>query len=339
MSAEHASHNKHDEHEHAHDEPGHGHGHAHGHHHHHHGSPASHGRAFFIAILLNSGFVLLEFAYGFIANSTALMADAGHNLSDVMGLMLAWGASLLARKQPSERYTYGLRSSSILAALGNAMLLFLACGAIAWEALQRFSAPPPVAGLTVMLVAGAGIVVNGISAWMFMRGAKDDLNIRGAYLHMAADAAVSLGVVLAGAAILLTGWYWLDPLLSLLIVAVILIGTWGLLRESVQLALNAVPAHIDGSAVQNWLRQQPGVREVHDLHIWGMSTTESALTAHLVMPDGHPGDLALERLAQALRQRFSIQHSTLQVELEGCASSACVLHSAPTASASPAHEH
>ncbi|MDC8784723.1 cation diffusion facilitator family transporter [Roseateles koreensis] len=305
---------------------GHSHGHGHGHGHHHHGDPANHGRAFLVAIVLNSLFVVLEFGYGFVANSTALMADAGHNLSDVLGLLMAWMATLLARKTPSERYTYGLRSTSILAALGNAVLLFVACGAIALEAVQRFSSPPPVAGMTVILVAAAGIVVNGFSAWLFMRGSKDDLNIRGAYLHMAADAAVSLGVVLAGAAILYTGWNWLDAALSLVIVAVILWGTWGLLREAVHLALDAVPAHIDAAAVLAYLAEQPGVRDVHDLHIWGMSTTETALTAHLVMPAGYPGDGPIDAIAQGLRQRFSILHSTLQVELGEIAHPTCALH-------------
>lgn len=289
-------------------------GHSH-HGHHHHGAPQQHGRAFVIAIALNSAFVAVEFGYGFIANSTALMADAGHNLSDVLGLVLAFGATLLARKPPSLRFTYGLGSSSILAALGNAMLLFLACGAIGLEAVQRLLHPPAVASSTVMWVAGAGIVVNGLSAWLFLSGSKGDLNIRGAYLHMVADAAVSLGVVLAGWAMLSTGWYLLDPLMSLLIVAVILWGTWGLLRESVQLALGAVPPHVDVAAVARYLRQVPGVADVHDLHVWALSTTESALTARLLMPGGHPGDAALEGISRALGEKFSVRHSTLQVEL------------------------
>lgn len=288
----------------------------HDHHgHHHHGAPQQHGRAFIIAIALNTAFVAVEFGYGFIANSTALMADAGHNLSDVLGLALAFGAMLLARKPPNERFTYGLGSSSILAALGNAMLLFLACGAIGLEAVQRLLHPPTVASGTVMWVAGAGIVVNGLSAWLFLSGSKGDLNIRGAYLHMVADAAVSLGVVLAGLAMLYTGWYLLDPLMSLVIVAVILWGTWGLLRESVQLALGAVPPHVDAAAVAQYLRQIPGVADVHDLHVWALSTTESALTARLLMPGGHPGDAALEDISRALGEKFSVRHSTLQVEL------------------------
>ena len=299
------------------------HGHAGGHHH--HADPSTHGRAFIVAIALNSIFVAVEFGYGFAANSTALMADAGHNLSDVVGLVLAWAAVVVGRKSPTERFTYGLRSTSILAALANAMLLILACGAIGWEAVQRFAQPPAVAGVTVMVVAAIGIVVNGLSAWMFMKGSAGDLNIRGAYLHMAADAAVSLGVVMAGLVMLYTGWYWLDPLVSLVIVAVILIGTWGLLRESLHLALNAVPPHIDTAAVADYLKSIPGVADIHDLHIWGMSTTESALTVHLVMPVGYPGDKVIDGITQTLNERFAIHHSTLQIE-EGTTQHACSLH-------------
>ncbi len=304
---------------------------------HQHGSPNTHGRAFAIAIALNTVFVVVEFSYGFIANSTALMADAGHNLSDVLGLMLAWGATVLARRPPNQQYTYGLRSSSILAALANAMFLLVACGAIAWEAVQRFSEPPVVAGLTVVWVAALGIVINGFSAWLFVKGSKNDLNIRGAYLHMAADAAVSLGVVISGLVMLFTGWYWLDPVVSLLIVGVIVAGTWRLLRESMQLALNAVPAHVDALAVQTYLRQCSGVTGIHDLHIWGMSTTECALTAHLVMPQGYPGDAFVDDIMCTLKERFLIQHSTLQVEL-GTTEHACALHSAPVAMGA-AHRH
>ena len=310
-------------HSHDHDHDHSGHSHSGGHHH--HGDPNNHGRAFVIAIALNTTFVVIEFAYGFIANSTALMADAGHNLSDVLGLLMAWGAAILARKTPSGRFTYGLRSTSILAALANAMFLMVACGAIAWEAIQRFSEPPVVAGLTVTLVAGIGIVINGLSAWLFVKGSKGDLNIRGAYLHMAADAAVSLGVAVAGVVMMFTAWYWLDPVVSLAIVAAILIGTWGLLRESVQLALNAVPAHIDVTAVETYLRQCAGVTDIHDLHIWGMSTTESALTVHLVMTEGYPGDAFMDDIMQTLKDRYSVQHSTLQVE-QGTTDHACVLH-------------
>ena len=312
---------------------GHQHGHAHAGHshaggHHHHAAPTDAGKAFFIAIALNSVFVVVEFGYGFIANSTALMADAGHNLSDVLGLGLAWAATWLGRRSPSERFTYGLRSSSILAALANAMLLFVACGAIGWEAFQRITQPPAVSGMTVIAVAAAGIVVNGLSAWLFFKGSKGDLNIRGAYLHMAADAAVSLGVVVAGVVMLVTGWYWLDPVISLVIVTVILVGTWGLLRESAHLALDAVPPHIDVAAVASYLETLPGVTGLHDLHIWGMSTTESALTVHLVMPAGYPGDSVMDSITQTLAERFSIHHSTLQVE-QGTTQHACSLHPAP----------
>jgi cobalt-zinc-cadmium efflux system protein len=255
------------------------------------------------------------------------MADAGHNLSDVLGLVLAWGAIVLGRRSPNSRYTYGLRSSSILAALANAMLLILVCGAIAWEALQRFSSPQPVAGSTVIVVAAIGILVNGLSAWMLAQGSAGDLNLRAAFLHMAADAAVSLGVVLAALLMLSTGWSWLDPLVSLVIVAVVLAGTWSLLRESLHLALNAVPPHIDVPAVDRYLRSIPGVTGVHDLHIWGMSTTESALTAHLVMPAGYPGDSVVDGIVQVLSERFAVHHSTLQVE-QGTTDHSCSLHTA-----------
>jgi cobalt-zinc-cadmium efflux system protein len=300
-----------------------GNAHAHGHHSHH--DQTKQGLAFACAIVLNSAFVIVEFSYGFMANSTALIADAGHNLSDVLGLLLAWGAAVLSRKIPNDRYTYGLRSTSIMAALTNAMFLLMACGAIAWEALHRFSQPPLVAGLTVTVVAAIGIVINGLSAWLFVKGSKTDLNIRGAYLHMAADAAVSLGVALAGLAMLYTNWYWLDPVISLVIVLVIVISTWGLLRESMQLALVAVPSHIDLLEVATYLRECPGVTGIHDLHVWGMSTTESALTTHLVMPAGYPGDVFMDTVVKTLKERFSIQHCTLQVE-QGTTNHACALH-------------
>lgn len=285
-------------------------GHEHGHDH----GPGDYNRAFAIGIALNIAFVIIEAVYGVLASSLALLADAGHNLSDVLGLLLAWGAMALARRKPTTRFTYGLRSSSIIAALANAMLLLVACGAIAWEAVQRFGSPAPVQSTTVMIVAGIGIAINGITALMFMSGRKNDLNIRGAFLHMAADAAVSLGVVLAGLAILLTGWHWIDPMISLVIVAVILVGTWGLLRDSINLALNAVPAGIDMAAVQVYLRDLPGVTDVHDLHVWGMSTSEAALTAHLVMPGGQPGDHFMAEAAEELEHRFGIHHTTLQIE-------------------------
>jgi cobalt-zinc-cadmium efflux system protein len=295
---------------------------AHGDHLHPH--PNNYGRAFVIAIALNTTFVVVEFAYGFIANSTALMADAGHNLSDVLGLALAAGASILARKAANERYTYGLRSSSILAALANAVLLLLACGAIGWESIHRFSRPPVVAGLTVTSVALIGVVVNGFSAWLFAKGSKNDLNIRGAYVHMAADAGVSAGVVITGISMLFTGWYWLDSAASLLIVAVVIAATWELLRDSVRLALDAVPPHIEVAAVDAYLREQLGVTDIHDLHIWGISTTESALTVHLVMPGGYPGDTFMENVRKTLATRFSIHHSTIQIE-QGTANHVCSL--------------
>jgi cobalt-zinc-cadmium efflux system protein len=291
---------------------------------HHHGDPRTQAAAFRTSIVLNLLFVAAEFGFGLAANSTALIADAGHNLSDVLGLALALSASLLARRAPSARYTYGLRSTSILAALANAMLLLLACGAIAWEAAQRLLAPQPVAGMTITLVSAAGLVVNGFSAWLLMRGDRRDVNVRGAYLHMAADAAVSLGVVVAGLVIMVTGWRWFDPVVSLVIVVLIVVGTWDLLRESVELILSAVPAGIDPGEVAAFLRSHPGVSEVHDLHIWGMSTTESALTVHLVMPGGHPGDAALDAIADGLRSRFAIDHPTLQVE-QGTVRHECAL--------------
>ena len=300
----------HDHGEHDHDDHS---GHAHGPGGHGH-APKDFGRAFAIGTALNVGFVLVEASYGFWVNSMALLADAGHNLSDVFGLLAAWGAATLAKKAPTARYTYGLRSSSILAALANAVLLLVAVGAIAWEAIQRFGHPEPVAGGTVMAVAAIGIVVNGITASMFMSGSKEDINIRGAYLHMASDAAVSLGVVLAGLAIVLTGWLWLDPLVSLAISSVIVWGTWSLLRDSVNLALHAVPSRIDPAKVRGYLEGLPGVARIHDLHIWPMSTTETALTCHLVMPAGTPGDAFLADAAHGLQDRFKIAHATLQVE-------------------------
>lgn len=300
----------------------HGHVHNHGHTHDHghdHGAGHSHapkdfGRAFAIGTALNLGFVIVEAAYGLHANSVALLADAGHNLSDVFGLLMAWGASALVKRPPTTRFTYGFRSSTILAALGNAILLLVVTGAIAWEAVQRMVTPEPVAGKTVMIVAVIGIVINGVTAWMFMSGRKDDINISGAFTHMAADAVISLGVVLAGLGILLTGWLWLDPVVSLVISAIIVCGTWGLLRSSVDLALNAVPSGIDPAKVREHLEALPGVAKIHDLHIWPMSTTETALTCHLVIPDGHPGDAFISHTATGLKETFRIAHSTLQIE-------------------------
>lgn len=301
-----------DIHDHRHDHDDHS-GHDHGSSGHNH-APKDFGVAFAIGTALNVGFVVVEAGYGFAANSMALLADAGHNLSDVFGLLAAWGAATLAKKAPTARYTYGLRSSSILAALANAILLLVAVGAISWEAVQRFWHPEPVAGVTVMAVATVGIVINSVTALMFISGSKDDINLRAAYVHMASDAVVSLGTVLAGLAIVLTGWLVLDPLVSLAIAGVIVWGTWSLLRDSVNLALHAVPSGIEPATVRGFLAGLPGVTRLHDLHIWPMSTTETALTCHLVMPDGHPGDRFLAETCRALHERFKIAHATLQIE-------------------------
>lgn len=272
------------------------------------------GRAFAIGVALNLAFVIIEFFYGKLSHSLALVADAGHNLSDVLGLLLAWGAAALARRHPTEGRTYGLRRASILAALINAVILLVSVGAIAWEAIQRFGNPQPVAGRTVIVVAAIGIAVNTATALLFMSGRKGDLNIRGAFLHMAADAVVSLGVVLAGIAIIFTGWLWLDPVVSLVIVLVILVGTWSLLRESVNLALDAVPERIKTDDVQNYLKNLPACLDVHDLHVWGMSTTEAALTAHLVMSQPVCDDAFLSQIGKELHQKFGIEHVTVQLE-------------------------
>lgn len=286
--------------------------HAHGHGHDH--APASYTRAFAIGILLNSAFVLVEAAFGVLSGSMALIADAGHNLSDVLSLLIAWGAAYMTARPASARYTYGFKSSSILAALTNAALLLVALGAILFETIARLFDPAPVEGWTMIAVAGVGILVNGATALLFAGGRKHDINIRGAFLHMAADALVSVGVVAAGALILLTGKLWIDPVTSLVIVAVIAWGTWGLLKDSVKMALHAVPDRIDETAVRAFLTGLPGVSAVHDLHIWPMSTTETALTAHLVMPGGHPGDGFLRELAHELDHDFRIGHATVQVE-------------------------
>jgi cobalt-zinc-cadmium efflux system protein len=294
-----------------------------GHHHHDHGghahgghshAPADFGRAFLIGTILNLGFVAIEAGYGIAANSVALLADAGHNLSDVLGLLVAWGAASLGKRAPTVHYTYGLRRTSILAALFNAVFLLVAIGAIAFEALGRLAAPEPVEGGIVMVVAAIGIVINGVTAWLFASGRKGDLNVRGAFLHMVSDAVVSAGVVVSAFVIGLTGWLWLDPATSLVIVAIIMIGTWGLLKDSVAMALDRVPDGIAPRDVEAALAGLPGVSRVHDLHIWSMSTTEVALTAHLVMPTGCPGDMFLHNAADMLHDRFEIEHATLQVE-------------------------
>ncbi|TNE52648.1 MAG: cation transporter [Sphingomonadales bacterium] len=308
-----------------------GHAHNHDHHGHSHGghchAPADFGRAFAIGVILNSAFVIVEAVYGFLSGSMALVADAGHNLSDVLALMLAWAASVAAKRPPSPRFTYGYKSSTILAALANAMLLALAIGAILFETIHRLFEPAPVEGMTMVVIAGIGIVINTATALMFIRGRKHDLNIRGAFLHMAADALVSLGVVIAGLAILTTGQIWIDPVTSLLIVAVIAWGTWGLARDSIKLGLHAVPDGIDEAAVRTHLSSLEGVAEVHDLHIWPMSTTETALTAHLVIPAGHPGDKFLASLSRELTERFGIGHSTVQIEANSAECDDCGGHS------------
>lgn len=286
-----------------------------GHHHHEHSHAVeNYNRAFIIGIVLNTGFVAVEAFYGVFANSLALLADAGHNLSDVLGLVLAWGASILSRRLPTHRHTYGFRRSSILAALFNAVFLLLVTGGIAWEAVQRFLNPHQVAGNVVIGVAAVGIAINTITALMFASGRDRDLNIKGAFLHMAADAIVSLGVVLAGIAIVSTGWLWFDPVVSLIIVAVIVFGTWQLLRDSVNLALDGVPAGIELLAVRTYLEEIAGVAEIHDLHVWAMSTTETALTVHLVMPEGCPSDAFLAQICHQLHDLFDIEHATIQVE-------------------------
>ncbi len=288
----------------------HDHEHAHGHDHAHGG----YDMAFALGTLLNTAFVLIEGAYGFLGHSMALLADAGHNLSDVAALLIAWGASALARQRPNTRITYGYRGSSILAALLNAVILFIAVGAIGLESVRRLIEPGPVASLTVIVVAAIGIAINGVTTLLFLRGRHGDLNIRSAYLHMAADTVVSMGVVVAGAVIMATGWIWIDPAVGLAIVAVIVVGTWDVLRHSMRLALDAVPASIDPEAVRGYLGGLPGVAELHDLHIWPMSTTETALTCHLVIPIGHPSDAMLARISAELRARFGIHHATIQVE-------------------------
>jgi cobalt-zinc-cadmium efflux system protein len=287
------------------------HGHDHGHHHH---APADMGRAFAIGVALNSLFVLAELGAGLWSGSLALLADAGHNLSDVLALVLAWGATVLARRAPAGRRTYGLRKATILASLANAILLLVAVGAIASESIRRFSEPASVATGLVMATAGLGVVINTATALLFLRGGKSDLNVRGAFLHMASDAAVSLAVVVGAFAMAATGLLWIDPALSLAIGAVIVLGTWGLLRDSVDMALDAAPRGMDVEAVRGWLSALPGVEEVHDLHIWALSTTETALTVHLLRPAGDDPDGFLHLACDGLAHRFNIGHATLQVE-------------------------
>ena len=299
MSAGHDHHHHH----------GHAHGHAHG-----HGHAAVRGGGFALAVLLTLGFVVVETVAGLVSGSMALIADAGHNLSDVLSLLLAWGASVLAARPPSARFTYGLKSSSILAAIANAALLWVALGAILVETIRRFSHPATVEGTTMIAVAACGILVNGCSAFLFARGRKSDLNLRAAFQHLLADAAVSAGVVVAGVAVMFSGARWIDPVTSLVITAVIAWGSWGLLRDSVRMGLLGVPDNIDEAQVRSFLASRDGVTAVHDLHIWPMSTTETALTAHIVMPGGYPGDAFLHDLAHRLEHDFAIGHVTVQVE-------------------------
>jgi cobalt-zinc-cadmium efflux system protein len=305
--------------EHAAHDHDHGHAHDHAHGHVHALSDEGINARMAIAVALNVAFVLVEGGYGFLSNSVALIADAGHNLSDVLGLLCAWGAMVLQRRPPGAKFTYGLGRSSVLAALVNAVLLLLACGAIAWEAAARLAAPPAVAGATVMIVAAVGIVLNGASAMLLHAGSHGDLNRRSAYIHMLGDAAVSAGVLVSGFIISLTGWNILDPLVSLLIVATILLSTWKLLRDSLMLSLDGVPGNVNSTDVMSFLAGQRGVTDVHDLHIWALSTTSVALTAHLVVPERDAEDALLNSVAPNLKKRFQIQHATLQIERDRCA--------------------
>jgi cobalt-zinc-cadmium efflux system protein len=302
------------DHDHDHHDQASGHAHAHGHHHHH--APADMGRAFAIGVALNTAFVAAEVAAGLWSSSLALLADAGHNLSDVLALLLAWGAAVLARRAPAGRRTYGLRKGTILASLVNAVMLLVAIGVIVSESVRRLMHPAEIATNVVMLTAGLGIVINTATALLFFRRRGEDLNIRGAFLHMAGDAAVSAAVVVGALVIASTGLLWIDPALGLLIAVVIVLGTWGLLRDSVNLAMDAAPAGIDVDAVCAWLRGRPGVTEVHDLHIWAMSTTETALTAHLIRPANGDCDAFLHETCEGLAHRFNIGHATLQVETD-----------------------
>ena len=318
------NHNHNHDHDHDHSDVHAEHAHAHGVRHSHSHAPASFDRAFAIGITLNVGFVVAEAVYGFLANSLALLADAGHNLSDVLGLLLAWAASSLAKRRPSAKYTYGMKRTPILASLANAMLLLIACGAIILEAVRRFESPEPVAEMTVIWVASIGILINGATALGFMSGRRDDINIRGAFIHMFADALVSLGVVVSALIIMATGWLWIDPLVSIGVAVVILGTTWSLLRDSINLALDAVPSRIDRDEVEAYLKGLPGVSEVHDLHIWSMSTTEVALTAHLVRPGAGLDDGLLVTASRELAEKYGIGHATLQIEA-GDPAHPCVL--------------
>lgn len=297
----------------------HGHSHGHDHHGHAHALPSRQGRAFGIGIVLNVGFVIVEAWYGWVTGSLALLADAAHNLGDVGGLLLAWAAFAAARLKPSDSKTYGWRRGSILASFVNAVILLVAMGSLGWEAVQRFQEPSPIAAGTVMIVAAIGVLINAATAALFMAGRKSDLNIEGAFLHMAADALVSVGVVIAGALYLWQGWAWIDPLASLVIAFVVIIGTWSLFRQSLHLLFDGVPEHIKLPEVRDCLQAITGVASVHDLHVWAMSTAEPALTAHLVTRDGRGTEDILREAQHTLQQRFGIEHVTLQIEAEICA--------------------
>lgn len=290
-----------------------------GHHHHHHTGhhhePGTYNRAFGFGIALNVGFVLIESFYGWQSHSLALLADAGHNLSDVLGLVLAWAGIWMGRLRPDDRHTYGWQRASIMAALINALILLFAMGSMAWEAVHRFSNPALIQGQTVMLVAAAGVLVNGVTAWLFMSGGHDDINIRGAFLHMAGDALVSLGVVVTGGVYLWTGWAWLDPVTSLIIAMLVVLGTWSLFSQSLHLAFDGVPHSVKLTDVREHLAALPGVVEVHDLHVWAIGSSETALTAHLVMPAGHPGDAFIADVLEGLHDEFGIEHATVQIEI------------------------
>lgn len=315
-------------HDHAHGKDAHA-GHSHGPGGHHHAPPTGFDGAFTLGAALNGGFVVAEVVFGIAANSVVLLADAAHNLGDVLGLLLAWGATVLGRRRPTRQRTYGYGRSSILASLTNAVMLLVGVGAIAVEAIQRLVAGVPagtVGSTTIIIVAAAGIVINGVTAWMFARGRKGDLNVRAAFLHMAADALVSLGVVASGVIILFTGWVWVDPAASLIIAALILVSTWSVLRDSVNRALDKVPEGVDVATVQDYLVGLPGISEVHDLHVWGLSTTETALTVHLVRPGSAIDDGLLRDAYETLKDRFGIGHSTIQVE-DGGSGHVCALAS------------
>jgi cobalt-zinc-cadmium efflux system protein len=287
---------------------------SHGHHHHGTSAPRDFGWAFLVGVSLNTGFVMLEAVFGILSNSMALLSDAGHNLGDVLGLCVAWAASLLARRPPSARYTYGLKGTTIFAALMNAVIILLGAGALSWEAIGRLHDPQPIGSAAVIAVSGAGVLVNGITAMLFMRGQRSDMNIRGAFLHMAADALVSAGVMLSGLVIIYTGWVILDPGVSLAINLVIVAATWGLLRQSVSMSLSAVPDAIDIAEITRYLESQPGVESVHDLHVWPISTSDTAMTCHLTMPSGPPADDFLFGMVRDLQERFNVDHPTIQVE-------------------------